>query len=222
MTQNNLDLNPANMDWLRGKDRSKVEFCKTLSRIGSPEFAIAAKKTRELAPYFVNLAPLISFPNEFQRSIDVLRKIIETEIGVEKFSRMAAASTKVLPHVAVLTHILEIPMLFIKKSETKGRTRRIDGILYPGDKVLVIDDIISTGRTAIEATEKLRAEGALVENFVALLDNERGGRKRLKDNGLTLYTFITIREVADYLEKMLIITTAQRKTIYDWVKKSGA
>ncbi len=206
----------------RKKDQYKAEFCKTLSRIGSIEFGITKERTQEIAPYFVRLDLLTSFPKEFQRSMDILLRIIKSEIGIEKFSRIAAATTKVVPYVAVLAHTLAKPIIFVRTGKTMGRERRIDGILHPGDKVLIVDDMISTGKTARIATEKLRSEGALVEDLVVLLDNERGGEERLRSEGLNLHAFVAISEVADHLEKMSVITSDQRKLVYEWIKRKKA
>ena len=204
----------------RTKDQHKAEFCRILSRIGLIKFAITKTKTRDTAPYFVRLDLLMSFPKEFQKSIDLLLKIVKFEIGIGKFSRIAGATPKVLPYVAVLAHALGKPMLFIKTGKTVGRDRRVDGILNPGDKVLIVDDMISTGKTAKMATEKLRSEGASVEDLVVLLDNERGGEERLKGEGVNLHAFITISEVADHFEEMSVITSDQRRLIQS--KRKGS
>lgn len=203
----------------RAKDQYKPEFCKILSRIGLIEFGITERKARETAPYFVHLDLLTSFPKEFERSMDILLRIIKSEIGTEKFSRIAGASAKVLPYAAVLAHTLAKPMIFIRTRKTTGREGQIDGILHPGDRVLIVDDIISTGKTAIIAAGKLRSEGALVEELVVLLDNERGGEERLRSEGLSLHAFITISEVADHLEEMSVITSDQCQLVHEWVEK---
>lgn len=207
---------------IRTKYQHKAEFCKILSRIGLIKFVITKTKTRDTAPYFVRLDLLMSFPKEFQRSIDTLLKIANFEIGIGKFSRIAGATTKALPYVAVLAHTLGKPILFIKTGKTLGRERRVDGILNPGDKVLIVDDMISTGKTAEIATEKLRSEGASVEDLVVLLDNQRGGKERLKGKGVNLHAFITISEVANHFEEMSVITSDQRKIIHESVKKKGS
>lgn len=208
--------------WLRNKDQYKAEFCRIMSKVGAIRFMITEMKKRETAPYFVNLNLLMSFPNEFQRAIDILLTVVKTEVGIEKFSRIAGAESKALPYAAVLAHTLRVPLLFIKTGRTKGRERRVDGVLRPGDNVLIVDDVISTGKTAIEAAEKLRSEGVLVEDYVVLLDNERGGKQRLESKGLRLHAFITIHEVVDYLEDISVITSEERKIVDEWVKKKRA
>lgn len=219
MTLNSFNSKKAETDWLLKKDQSKAEFCKILSKIGSIKFEVTKTKSREIAPYFVKLDLLTSFPKEFQLAMDILLKIIKFEVGIEKFSRIAGSTTKVVPYVAVLAHTLGIPMVVIRVDKTRGRRRRIDGILHPGDNVLIVDDMVSTGKTARLATKRLRSEGALVKDLVVLLDNERGGADSLKSEGLNLHAFVTISEVADYLEKMAVITRDQRKLVYGWVKR---
>lgn len=222
MIRDSHDLDELKKEWLRNKDQYKEKFCRMLFKTGLIRFIITKTKTEDIAPYFVKLDLLVSFPKEFQQTLAILLKIVKLEVGLEKLTRIAATTTHVLPYAAVLTHTLEVPMLFIETRKTGGRKRRIDGILYPGDKVLIVDDVVSTGETAKSAADKLRSEGALVEDFAALLDNERGGRERLKSEGINLHAFITISEVADYLEKMSLITTDEHRIIYGWVKRKHA
>lgn len=190
--------------------------------MGSLRFGIAKIRRREISPYFVDLSPVRSSPNEFKQTLYVLQKILEIEVGLEKFRRIAAADTNAIPYAAVLAYTLDAPMLFIQSPRKKGRERRISGILYPGDNIVVVDDMVSTGNTAIKAAKTLRSEGALVEDLVVLLDNKRGGREKLRKEDLTLHSFITIHEVADHLSQMSVITNNERKTIYEWTKKERA
>lgn len=207
------------IEWLRNKGQYKEEFCRILFKTGLMRFMITKTKSKDVAPYFVKLDLLTSFPIEFQKAIAIMLRIIKFEVGLEKFTRIAATTTHVLPNAAVLANSLGVPMLFIEPSRTEGRERRIDGILNPGDKVLILDDVVSTGKTAKFAAYRLKSEGALIEDFVVLLDNEKGGKKRLEREGIDVHAFITISEVADYLEKMTLITSDERSIIYNWVKK---
>jgi uridine monophosphate synthetase len=222
VTSKSSNSNKLKAEWLRDKNQHKAEFCRAMSKVGAIRFVITGIKRRGTAPYFVNLNLLMSFPNEFERAIDILLTIIKTEVDIKKFSRIAGVESKALPYAAVLAHNLGVPLLFVKTGDTKGRERRVEGVLRPGDSVLIVDDVISTGKTAIEAAQKLRSEGVLVEDCVVLLDNERGGKQRLEGNGLRLHAFITIHEVVDYLEDISVITSEERKIVYEWVKKKRA
>ena len=90
----------------------------------------------------------------------------------EKFPETEAVfgtATAGIPHAAIAGHVMGIPMGYVR-SEAKdhGRTNRIEGRLKEGQKVLVIEDLISTGGSVISAAEALRDSGANVLGVVSI------------------------------------------------------
>jgi orotate phosphoribosyltransferase len=59
-----------------------------------------------------------------------------------------------------------------------GRERKIEGILMPGNRVLLVDDLITTGLSLKKAATAIRAEGGVVTDALVLLDREEGGKER--------------------------------------------
>jgi orotate phosphoribosyltransferase len=115
---------------------------------------------------------------------------------------------------AVLAYNFEKPFIYVRK-ETKehGRGRRVEGLIQPGDKVLIIDDVITTGKNIIDAVDAIKSEGGLVEDAVVLLDRQQSGEANLKKIGVRLHSFSTIGEIADTLLKNGSIDETQHKDI---------
>jgi orotate phosphoribosyltransferase len=101
----------------------------------------------------------------------------------------------------------------------QGRERRVEGILFSGDKVLLVDDLVTTGLTLKKATEALRAEGGVVTQAVAFLDREEGGKEKLAESGIQLISLLKISEVAKALYDLGAIDEESLKTIQKQVKK---
>ena len=82
---------------------------------------------------------------------------------------LMGTSTAGIAHAAITATILDLPMGYVRgEAKTHGRTNRIEGKMEPGTKVVVIEDLISTGGSAIEVVEALREEGADVLGIVSI------------------------------------------------------
>ncbi len=101
----------------------------------------------------------------------------------------------------------------------QGRERRVEGILASGDKVLLIDDLVTTGLTLKEAAESVRAEGGVVTDAVVFLDREEGGKQLLEKSGIKLHALLKIHEMANALHEIGAIDQESLKTILKQVKK---
>jgi orotate phosphoribosyltransferase len=84
---------------------------------------------------------------------------------------------------------------------------------------LLVDDLVTTGLTLRKAAEAIRAEGGVVDEAVAFLDREEGGREKLAKNGIQLHTLLKISEVAKTLFEIGAIDEESLKTIMKQVKK---
>ena len=82
---------------------------------------------------------------------------------------LMGTSTAGIAHAALAAQILDLPMGYVRgEAKSHGRTNRIEGKMDPGTKVVVVEDLISTGGSAIDVVEALRAEGAEVLGIVSI------------------------------------------------------
>ncbi len=110
-------------------------------------------------------------------------------------------STAGIAHAAIAGHILGMPMGYVRSgNKDHGRQNRIEGKLVPGQKVVVVEDLISTGGSVIEVVDALREAGAEVLGIVAIFTyGMKKGIERLAAADakcVTLTDFDTIAEVA--------------------------
>jgi orotate phosphoribosyltransferase len=166
-----------------------------------------------LSPYYVDLRLIPSDPEAFQRAIHMYRSVVEPGL-IKRIQRLAGIPTAGIAYAAVLAFSLSKPFLYVRKElKEHGRERRIEGMLQPGDKVLLLDDVATTGKNIVEATEAIRAEGGVVEDAVVLLDRQQGGETSLGKIGVKLHAFTTIRRMADKLASLGTIDESQHKEI---------
>ena len=82
-----------------------------------------------------------------------------------------------------------------KAPKDHGTNRRIEGNFAPGAKVVVIEDVITSGGSALSAIEAVRAEGGEVIGVLAVLDREAGGRQKIEATGVSVVTLVTATEL---------------------------
>ncbi|HSV49459.1 MAG TPA: phosphoribosyltransferase family protein, partial [Candidatus Acidoferrales bacterium] len=97
--------------------------------------------------------------------------------------------------------------------------RRVEGVLISGDKVLLVDDLLTTGLTLKNSVEALRAEGGIVNDVVVFLDREEGGKQLLESNGVKVHALLNVSDVANSLFETGAIDKESLKTILKQIKK---
>ncbi|MER2123729.1 MAG: orotate phosphoribosyltransferase [Exiguobacterium indicum] len=133
---------------------------------------------------------------------------------------IAGTATAGIPHAAFVAERLGLPMVYVRSGNKKhGKGNQIEGVIQPGQRVVVIEDLLSTGMSAIEAAEALQAKGADVIRIQAIFSY---GMERLSNNlrdakieADALLTFEALLETAQHQGD---ITIEEQKQLADWSK----
>jgi orotate phosphoribosyltransferase len=161
-----------------------------------------------------------SFTDAFQKICEFYVDFTKNEIGSRNFERIAGIPVAGIPFASLIAYNLKKPLLYIRKGvRLHGRQRRIEGILAPGDRILLVDDLITTGISLRNAAKAIRAEGGVVTDAAVLLDREEGGREKLDKSGMKLHALLNISEIVKKLYDLEAIDEEQLKTILRQVKK---
>ncbi|MBR7123294.1 MAG: orotate phosphoribosyltransferase [Candidatus Methanomethylophilaceae archaeon] len=113
-----------------------------------------------------------------------------------KVDRIAGVVLGSVPLAAALALETGIPYVMIRKEKKDhGTGKLIEGDLNIGDKVLVVEDVITSAGSSITAIETLRREGAVVENVYSVIDRESGGADNLKQIGVSLTPLVRASEL---------------------------
>jgi orotate phosphoribosyltransferase len=201
-------------------DAKKAEMASILMKIDALKFGVFKLTSGKASPYYVDLRVVPSFPDAFTRICDFYAQAITSQIGLKTFDRIAGVPIAGIPFASQIAYNLKKPFLYIRKGLRRhGRQRRVEGILVSGDRVLLVDDLVTTGLTLRKAAESVRAEGGVVEKAVAFMDREEGGREKLAKNGIQLTTLLKISEVAKILYDVGSLDEESFKTIMKQVEK---
>ena len=209
------------MAWTTEKERLKAELCTLLTRIGALKFGTFTLSGGKLSTYYVDMRIVPSFPEAFETVENVYVNLAENDVGLDSFARIAGIPTAGVPFASVLAYLLHKPFLYVRQeAKSHGRERRVEGILHPGDKVLVVDDLITSGGSLLNAADAIVSEGGLVENALVLIDREEGGKEALKNKKISLSSIATMSEVAQLLYSKEVITRHELSSILGQIKKT--
>jgi orotate phosphoribosyltransferase len=197
----------------------KINFSQILWRTGAIKFGTFTLTSGKLSPYYIDLRVIPSFPEALQKIIQIYVKEAE-ELGLEKFKIVAGIPTAGMVYASILAYAIKKPFIYIRKEAKEwGRERRIEGVLKPGDPVLIVDDLITTGKSVIDAAKAIRAEGGTVANAIVLIDREEKGTENAAKEGIKLRSFMKIREIAKMLYDLQEITKDRYRAIIEQIKK---
>jgi orotate phosphoribosyltransferase len=192
-----------------------------LHKIDALKFGVFKLSSGKQSPYYVDLRVVPSFPDAFRDICDFYVEYITSQVGLENFDRVAGVPLAGMPFASQIAYNLRKPFLYVRKGVRKhGRQRRVEGILVSGDRVLLIDDLITTGLNLKKAAEAIRAEGGVVTEVVALLDREEGGKAKLEKIDLKVHALLQIRDVANTLYEIGAIDEESFNTILAQIKNN--
>jgi len=168
------------------------ELILTLHSVGAVQFGKFKLKSGTLSPFYLDLRILVSHPEVLR---DAARILAQT-LSPLKFDRIAAIPYAALPIGTALALEMNRPLIYPRQAKKDyGTERVIEGKFNAGETVVVIDDLITTGASKLEAIATLNEAKLKVKDVVVLIDREQTGSAELAARGYSLYAVYKMREV---------------------------
>ncbi|AIS31337.1 Orotate phosphoribosyltransferase [Methanobacterium formicicum] len=142
--------------------------------------------------YYVDMKKAITDP----QILSQVSKIISQLISDDDIDRVAGPALGAVPIATAVALHAGIPMLMIRKAQKDyGTSQLIEGELKTGDKVIVVEDVTTTGHSLLKAVRAVQDNGGVVERTFVVVDREEGAVEELKKQGITLEPLVSISEV---------------------------
>lgn len=189
---------------------TKEEFLLKAYELGIIKFGNFTLKSGIESPFYVDLRPLASSPELLKTLSNNLLKLVNDR-NLELICGVPYAA---LPMATVMSLESGIPLI-IKRKENKGygTKRMLEGVFHDGQNCLLVEDVITSGKSLIETIDEVEKEGLNVTDIVVVLDREQGGKEKLNEKGYRVSTLFTINEVIDILHKYQRLNDEQVKKI---------
>ena len=194
-----------------------TELYESIFDAGCIKFGEFKLKSGIMSPVYVDFRGLISKPKLLE---EIGRALADRarQIGCDRIAGIPYAG---IPLGVAASLAGDIPMIYPRKEvKEHGTARRIEGDFEPGEKVLVIDDIITDGASKIEAIQPLEQAGLVVKDVLVILDREQGGDKILANAGYTLHSLGKLSDVLDTLVSSGKVASEMRAKVAAFVAES--
>ena len=175
-------------------------------------FTLASGKN---SSYYVDLRLIPSYPHQFRKMIKNLQNLIVEKTGLDDFDCLASVPTGGLVVTSALAIEIVKPIIYVRsKPKEHGTTKSIEGKISAGMKVVMIDDVMTTGTSVLNGINQLKEAGLLVSDLYVIINRLEGGDKALSDIGVQTHQLTDILEITDILFQEKLID----KEIFEKIK----
>jgi len=180
-----------------------------------------------ISPVYIDCRKLLSFATEREYIVTELAKKAETHIGVDNIDVVAGGETAGIPYAAFVSHLIRKPMIYIRKQpKGYGGTKQIEGILEPGKRVMLVEDLITDGLSKLRFNIGIRGAGAKMTHCLCVFDyasdrlNQHEGKINLAKNDIELHVLANWDDVLDTGRAKNYFTAEQNQQIVEFLQDS--
>ena len=166
-------------------------------------FTLASGKD---SSYYIDLRLVPSFPHEFRKMIKNLQNLIIEKIGLDDFESLASVPTGGLVVTSALAIEIVKPLIYVRnKPKEHGTTKSIEGKTSAGMKVVMVDDVITTGTSVLNGIKQLKESGLSVSDVFVIINRLEGADKEFSNIGVRIHQLTDILEITNILfqEKLI-------------------
>ncbi|RTZ49833.1 orotate phosphoribosyltransferase [Chryseobacterium arthrosphaerae] len=194
---------------------SKKEFFLECYKLGIIKFGRFTLKSGIESPFYVDLRPLASDPKILKNLANYLLEMLP----LDNFDLICGVPYAALPMATAMSLESYIPLI-IKRKEAKsyGTKKLIEGIYQKGQNCLLVEDVITSGKSLVETIAEVEQEDLKVSDIVVVLDREQGGKQLLESKGYRVHTLFNISEVCGILQETGELSDEEVARIQDFLQ----
>lgn len=175
-------MNPGELD--------RAAFIRTLTACGALRFGTFTLASGKTSTYYVDIKKAITRPEILRTIGDAMAAYAG---GADK---IAGVELGAVPLAAAVSLASGKPYLMVRKeAKGHGTKKEYEGDLEKGERVLFVEDVVTTGGTLRGAIERMRAAGAVIEDVVCVVDREEGGKIALAEINVRLRGLLTAKDL---------------------------
>ena len=176
-------------------------------------FTLASGKD---SSYYIDLRLVPSFPHQFRKMVKNLQNLIIEKIGLDDFDSLASVPTGGLVVTSALAIETVKPLIYVRnKPKEHGTTKSIEGKTSAGMKVVMVDDVMTTGTSVLNGIKQLKESGLSISDVFVIINRLEGADKTFSDMGVQIHQLTDILEITNILFQEKLID----KEIFEKIKK---
>jgi orotate phosphoribosyltransferase len=176
----------------------KHELIEQLFAIGAVKFGKFTLKSGIESPFYIDLRLIISYPPLLKALSEQMWELSPSLT----FDRICGVPYTALPIASYLCVEKQVPMLLKRKEAKKYGTKQlVEGVFSPNDKCLLLEDIVTSGKSIFETIEPLEELGLQITDILVLINREQGGESLITGRGYKLHSLFKITDILAHLEE---------------------
>jgi len=196
------------------------EFATFLHQNGALKFGDYTLSSGKNSSYYVDLRLVSSFPHQFRKMVKKLQDLISEEIGFDNFDCLASVPTGGLVIASALAMETVKPLIYVRtKPKEHGTTKSIEGVIHKGMKVIMIDDVATTGHSVIDSIKQLKDAGIIVNHVFVILNRLEGAEKTLSLEGIKMHQLTDIIQITKSLHEANLVNNQILEKIQTQISK---
>ena len=161
------------------------------------DFTLASGKK---SSYYIDLRLVASFPHIFRKMTKNLQKLVSEKTGLDNFDSLVAVPTGGLVIGSALAIETVKPLIYVRdKPKDYGTTKSIEGKIFSGMKVVLIDDVITTGNSVINGIKQLKDAGLSISDVYVIINRLEGANNALELEEVNLCQLTDVLEITKIL-----------------------
>ncbi|MEK6965590.1 MAG: orotate phosphoribosyltransferase [Thermoproteota archaeon] len=195
------------------------EFAVFLHQNDAIKFGDFTLSSGKKSSYYVDLRVVPSFPHQFRKMVKGLQALISDQIGYDNFDCLASVPTGGLVIASALAIETVKPLVYVRSQPKEhGTSKSIEGKIEKGVKILMVDDVATTGASVSNAITLLKEAGAKITDVYVVIDRLEGADKLLQSQGVKIHSLTNILEITEILHKESLVSDQVLEKVKNQIK----
>ena len=181
------------------------------------DFTLASGKK---SSYYVDLRLVPSYPIEFRKMVKYLENEVEQDIGLDNFDSIVSVPTGGLVIASALAIETVKPLIYVRsKPKDYGTSKSVEGKIHDDMKVVMIDDVATTGGSVVNAIKSLKEVNITVKDAYVIVNRMEGADEALLELGVKMHSILNILQITEALFEQNLIDASVLEKVKKQISK---
>lgn len=196
------------------------EFATFLHQKGIIKFGDFTLASGKKSSYYVDLRLVPSYPIEFRKMVKYLENQIVQDVGLDNFESIVSVPTGGLVIASALAIETVKPLIYVRsKPKDYGTSKSVEGKIHDGMKVIMIDDVATTGGSVVNAIKSLKGVNISLKDAYVIVNRMEGADKALLDLGVKIHSILNILQITEALFEQKLVDEAVLEKVKKQINK---
>ncbi len=196
------------------------EFATFLHQNGIIKFGDFTLASGKKSSYYVDLRLVPSYPIEFRKMVKYLENEIVQKIGLRDFDSIVSVPTGGLVIASALAIETVKPLIYVRsKPKDYGTAKSVEGKIHDKMKVVMIDDVATTGGSVVNAIKSLKEVNILIKDAYVIVDRMEGANEALLESGVKMHSILNILQITEALYEQNLVDESILEKVKNQITK---